>query len=170
MSASTATYTSSYTVADIKRVFDRFAADYAMIGATTGLHERVIVDRNIAQIKVFAEAQYLYDIDITLYDADGKELQAAQFRVSDSATSWTNQQPGNNFWPATPGGRLQITVSFNKKWRDLTPQQRDDFNKAHGIAWGTNNSDLSHPTLVKSLDRRYASNGYGIEKNLFEAV
>jgi hypothetical protein len=170
MSATTGSYTGSFTVADIKRVFDRFTADYAMIGASTGLHGRPTVDSNIAQIKVFAEAQYLNDIDITLYDASGKELQAAQFRVSDSATSWTNQQPGNNFWPATPGGRLQITVNFNKKWDNLTSQQREDFRKANGINWGTNNSDLSHPTLVKSLDRRYVSNGYGIEKNLFKAL
>jgi len=170
MSTGTSTYSASYTVADIKRVFDRFAADYAMIGASTGLHDRGVVDRNITQIKVFAEAEYLYEIDITLFDVAGKELQAVQFRVSDSATSWSNQQPGNNFWPATPGGRLQLVVSFNSKWDKLSQQQRDDFRTAKGIAWPTNTNDLSHSTLVKALDRRYVSNGYGIEKNVFKAV
>jgi hypothetical protein len=170
MSIGTGTYEATFTVADIKKVADRFAADYTMISQATGLHTRANVDKNTAEIKIYAEAQYLHDIDITLLDAAGKELRAAHYKISDSASNWSGQQPGNNMWPSTPAGRLRITVNLNKKWFALTPAQRDEFNKKNGIAWGIGTDDLSHPTLVKEFDRRFASNGYGMEKNIFKAV
>ena len=170
MSIGTGTYTATYTVADIKKVIDRFAADYAMIGQATGLCTREVIAKHVADIKIYAEAEYVAEIDITLFDASGKELQAAQYRVSDGATSWTNQQPGNNMWPETPGGRLRVTLTLNKKWFALDKAARDGFERRNGLTWPEVNSDLSHQSLVKQFDRRYASNGYGMEKHIFKAL
>ena len=171
MSTGSGTYEATYTVADIKKVVDRFAADLAMIGQATGLRTREQVLKTVGEIKIYAEAEYIKEIDITLFNTAGKELQAAQYKVSDSAGSWTNHQPGNNVWPATPGGKLQITITMNKKWfADLTPEQRDEFDRRHGLTWPERNTDLTHQTLIRQFDRRYVSNGYGMERNIFKAV
>jgi hypothetical protein len=170
MSTGTGTYEATYTVADIKRVVDRFAADYAMIGQATGLRTREQVAKIISEIKIYAEAEYLHEIDITLFDAAGKELQAAQYRISEAATGWTNQQPGNNMWPATPGGSLRVTISMNRKWYALTQAQQDEFDRRQGLAWPARPTDLTHQGLVRQFDRRYVSNGYGMEKHIFKTA
>lgn len=170
MSIGTGTYEATFTVADIKKVVDRFAADYAMIGEATGLRAREFVVKQVAEIKIYAEVGYLEQIDVTLFDAAGKELQAAQYRVSDAATGWINQQPGNNMWPATPGGRLRITLTMSKKWFALNQAQQEEFDRRHGLVWPDATTDLSHQTLIKQFDRRYVSNGYGMEKHIFKSV
>jgi hypothetical protein len=170
MSTGTGTYVATFTVADIKKVVDRFAADYAMIGQATGLRTREQVAKVVSDIKIYAEAEYLEEIDITLFDAAGKEMQAAQYKVSDSATGWTNQQPGNNMWPATPNGKLRVTISMNKKWFALTQAQRDGFDQRNNLVWPDRTTDLTHQTLVKEFDRRYVSNGYGMEKHIFKTL
>lgn len=170
MSTGTGTYEATFTVADIKKVVDRFAADYMMIGQATGLHSREAVDKNVADIKIYAEAGYLHEIDITLFDPAGKELHAVQYKVSDAAGGWMNQQPGNNMWPATPGGKLRIILIMNKKWIDLGRAQQDEFERRRGLVWPNSTTDLTHQTLAKQFDRRYVSNGYGMEKNIFKAA
>jgi hypothetical protein len=170
MSTGTGTYEATFTVADIKKVVDRFAADYWMIAQVTGLRTRETVDKQVAEIKIYAEAQYLHAVDITLFDAAEKELQAAQYKVSDAATGWTNQQPGNNMWPVTPGGKLRITLTMSKKWFDLNQAQQVEFDRSNGLVWPDTNKDLTHQTLTKQFDRRYVSNGYGMEKHIFKAV
>ena len=44
----TATRTNTFTVVDVRKVIDNFAADYVMIGQSTGLRSRTIVDRDVA--------------------------------------------------------------------------------------------------------------------------
>jgi ABC-type uncharacterized transport system auxiliary subunit len=170
MSPGTVTYEATYTVADIKRVVDRFAADYAMIGQATELQTREQAAKLVSEIKTYAEEEYLREIDVTLFDAAGKELQAAQYKVSESASGWINQQPGNNIWPATPGGILRVTLTLNKRWYALTQTQRDEFNRRYGLDWSSRATDLTHQTLIRQFDRRYVSNGYGMEKNIFKAI
>lgn len=170
MSTGTGTYEATFTVADIEKVVDRFAADYAMIGQATGLRTREQVAKVVSEIKVYAEAEYLEKIDITLFDSVGKELQAAQYKVSESATGWTNQQPGNNMWPPTPVGKLRVTITMNRRWFALTQEQRDDFDRRHGLVWPDRTTDLTHQAMIRQFDRRYVSNGYGMEKHIFKAI
>jgi|SRR6478735_7153372 len=170
MSTGTGTYEATFTVADIKKVVDRFAADFAMMGEATGLRTREQVAKLVTEIKIYAEAEYLQEIDVTLLDAAGREMRAAQYKVSNSATGWTNQQPGNNMWPAMPGGRLRITLVMNKKWSELNQTQRDEFDRRNGLVWPDRPTDLTHQTMIKEFDRRYVSNGYGMEKNIFKAL
>jgi len=170
MSTATGTYEATYTVADIKRVVDRFAADYAMIGQATSLRSREDSDKHVGDIKIFAEPGYLTQIDVTLLDAAGKELQAVQYKISDNTVGWTNQQPGNNMWPVTPGGALRITLSMSKKWGDLGQTQQEGFKRRWGLDWPSAATDLTHQTLTKQFDRRYVSNGYGMEKNIFRPL
>jgi hypothetical protein len=140
-----------------------------MICQATGLRSREEADRHVADIKIFAEPGYLTQIDVTLFNAAGKELQAVQYKISDAAAGWTNQQPGNNMWPTTPGGTLRVTLSMNKKWFDLGQTQQDEFKRRRGLDWPSAQTDLTHQTLSKQFDRRYVSNGYGMEKNIFKA-
>ena len=171
MSTGSRTYeaTNEYTVADIKRVVDRFAADFYMIGMATGLRTREQIAKTVSDIKIYAEAEYLQSIDVTLFDTGGSEVKAVQYRVSNNAGGWTNQQPGNNLWPYSPTGTLKITISMSTSWFKLTEAQRIRFDEFNGLTWPDGNRDLSHSTLIKQFDRQYASNGYGMEKNIYGA-
>jgi len=170
MSTATGTYEGTYTVADINRVVDRFAADYGMIAEATGLRTRQEIDKHVSDIKIYAAAKYLVEIDVTLFDKSGKEIQAAKYKVSDAASGWTNQQPGNNMWPRTPDGHLLLTLKLSDKWVSMGQEAREEFHRENGLNWSPCSRNLTHQTLTGQLDRRYVSNGYGMEKLIFKAV
>ncbi len=164
----TETYTSTYTVADIRRVLDNFAADFAMIAQATGLRSRENVDDVVADLKSMADSGYLAEIHITLYDAAKLEMKAAKYAVSTRAEGWLTQLPANNLWPRTPGGELAIGVLHTKKFTSLDQSFRSAFLQRLRRAWGPTNMDFNHSQLVGAFDRRYASNGWGMEKHLYQ--
>src|SRR5438552_15393892 len=95
----TGTHTTTYTVADIRKVVDNFAADFSMIGQATGLYSRERVAWVVSDLKIFAEYRYLIDVNLILKDAAGRQVRAAVYRVFESAIGWTSERPGNNLWP-----------------------------------------------------------------------
>jgi hypothetical protein len=166
MSTATATVTRSYTVVDIRRVLDAFVADLAMISNATGLMSRGYLEQLLADIKVYAEHGYISDIHIMLCDAAGDELRGRRYRVFTDASDWTSQLPGDNLWPRTPSGELSVVLAYSAEWRALGGDGQARFKQAAGflLNWGPSNHDTSHPGLVASEDRRYSSNGWGLER------
>ena len=162
----TATRTNTFTVVDVRKVIDNFAADYSMIGQSTGLRSRGIVDRDVTDLKVFAESKYLLALYLLLKDANGVELRGARYQVSESATGWQSQRPGNNLWPKTAGGSLSIVATLSNAWWILSEADRDAFKKRNGMEgrWGTSSVDTSFSSLSTVQAQRYASNGYGLER------
>lgn len=162
----TVTRTNTFTVVDVRKVIDNFAADYVMIGQSTGLRSRTIVDRDVADLKVFAESKYLIVLCVLLKDANGVEIRGARFQVSESATGWQTQRPGNNLWPKTPGGSLSIVATLSAAWWNLSEAERDAFKKRNGMEgrWGITSVDTSFSSLNNVQAQRYASNGYGLER------
>ncbi len=166
MVMSTGTQTTTYTVTDVRRVLASFAADFAMIAQATGLRSRDNVAAIVADLRAFAEAGYLIGAHLILWDAAGKKLRAAQYTASTSAVGWANQQPGNNLWPRTPGGNLQVIGTLSGDWWALDETAKARVREAWGIAyaWGYTDTDTSHRGMTAETDRRYASNGYGLER------
>ena len=168
MSTQTQTQSQTFTVADIKRVLDNFAADFGMISQATGLQTREFVDNAVADLKEFAAAGYLKEIHLTLFDANGAQIRAARYAISTAAAEWISQLPGNNLWPRTPGGRLNVTAVWSQKYAALDEAGRTRFRQRLHTSWGPSSVDISHSSLVGSFDRHYVSNGWGLEKQNYQ--
>jgi len=163
----TESLTQTYTIADIGKVIDCFAADLDMTSQSTGLLTRDLVKQYAADVKAMAQSGYLLEANIVLKDSAGNVIRAAKYEVNTDAASLTASRPGNNRWPATPGGELSIVVRNSQKWRDLTDSQREAFNGTLNISWVSSSTDLSFPGLTRYADRNYVSNGWGVTKSVF---
>jgi hypothetical protein len=159
--------TETYSVADIGKVIDCVAADLDMNSQSTGLLTRDQVKNYAADVKALAQKGYLVEANIVLLDSTGAPIRAAKYEVSTDASTLTAQRPGNNRWPSTPSGQLSIVVQYSQKWRNLTDAQRAAFKQGLSTGWTTSNTDLSFPTLTRSADRNYVSNGWGVTKSVF---
>jgi len=162
------TQTESYTIADIAKVIDCVAADLDMMAQSTALMTWETARRSAEDVKLMAQKGYLIDANIVLEDATGTVIRAAKYEVAINATILTAQRPGNNLWPRTPGGQLYVVVRYSQKWRDLTDTQRTAFSKDLKITWSASTTDLSFPSLTRSSDRSYVSNGWGVTKSVFK--
>jgi hypothetical protein len=165
--SSTGTLTQTYSVADIGKVIDCIAADLDMNSQSTGLLTRDLVKMCAADVRTLAQKGYLLEANIVLYDPSGEPIRAAKYEVSTDASTLTAQRPGNNLWPRTPSGQLSIVVRYSQKWRDLTEAQRVAFGQTLSTGWTTSNTDLSFPSLTRSADRNYVSNGWGVTKSVY---
>lgn len=165
----TGTQTNTYTVTDVRHVVASFGADFSMISQATGLWESEDVRQIVADLKGFAEAGYLEGLHLILWDVYGTKLRAANYTVSTSAASWSNDRPGGNLWPRTPGGRLQVIGTLSSDWWAMDGAAKDDVRERYGIvnAWRLTDTDTSHAGMGSNTDRRYASNGYGIERTVY---
>jgi hypothetical protein len=165
---STESSTQTYTIADIGKVIDCFAADLDMTSQSTGLLSRDLVRQYAADVKAMAQRSYLLEANIVLKDSAGNVIRAAKYEINTDAASLTASRPGNNRWPATPGGSLFVVVRNSQKWRDLTDAQRSAFNGALSTSWVSSSTDLSFPALTRSADRNYVSNGWGVTKSVYQ--
>lgn len=161
--------TATYTVVDVRRVLASFAADYAMIAQATGAHSAATVDRINGDLTILAEEGYLRAVDIVLLDASGVTRRAAKYTISTTASGWTTSEPGNNLWPRLPGASLTVIATLSDAWWELSPAQRQQFRERTGLqgSWEPTDVDTTFIGMSRTLDRRYASNGYGMEKVLY---
>jgi Bacterial HORMA domain family 1 len=163
----TESLTQTYTIADIAKVIDCFAADLDMTAQSTGLLTRDLVKQYASDVKAMAQSGYLLEANIVLKDSTGDVIRAAKYEVSTDVSTLTTSRPGNNRWPATPQGDLSVVVRNSQKWRDLTDSQRQAFRATLSTTWTTSNTDLSFPALTRYADRNYVSNGWGVTKTVF---
>ena len=163
----TGTLTQTYSVADIGKVIDCIAADLDMNSQSTGLLTRDQVKSYAADVKALAQKGYLLEANIVLQDSSGAPIRAAKYEVSTDASTLTAHRPGNNLWPRTPSGQLNIVVRYSQKWRALTDAQRAAFSQTLSAGWSPSSTDLSFPSLTRSSDRNYVSNGWGVTKSVY---
>ena len=167
-STATQSQTVSFTVADIGKVIDCFAADLDMNAQSTGLLTWETVQRSAQDVKAMAQKGYLVEANIVLQDASGTVIRAAKYEVATDASILTAQRPGNNLWSRTPGGELYVVVRYSQAWRNLTDTQRAVFAKTLNVIWSSSSTDLSFPGLTRSSDRSYVSNGWGMAKSVYK--
>ena len=162
------TYTTTYTVADIKRVVDSFAADYDMIAQATGLETQNRVTDTVHDIKVLAEQEYVASLNIVLQDKSGSVIKARKYVVSTDASLWSSERPGNNLWPHVANGSLVVVVSYTQKWRNMSAAAKNEFRKNRLlIKWSPSEIDTNYPGLSGRVDRHYASNSYGMKRTTY---
>jgi len=165
--SSTESLTQSFTIADVSKVIDCFAADLDMTSQSTGLLTREVVKRYAADVKSKAQQGYLIEANIVLQNAAGAVIRAAKYEVSTDGASLTANRPGNNRWPATPGGELSIVLQNSPKWANLTDAQKAAFNNTLNVSWVASSTDVSFPALTRTADRNYVSNGWGMTKSVY---
>jgi Bacterial HORMA domain family 1 len=169
MATSSYTSTYTYTVADIKRVLGSFAADFGMMVASAGLVEnwpRSRQDLLVADLVDYANSKYLAEIDVSMW-RDGAELRAARYHVSDSAQGWINERPGSCMWPRTPDATIEVVAVGTSVWKTAPSAERDEFRAGLRLQWGPSDLDISHSGLVQRQDRRFAANGFGLQRAMF---
>lgn len=163
---STGTQTTTYTIADIRKVLDNFAADFFMMAQATGLRSAENVRATVSDLKAFAEAAYLVEVKIFLLDKDGNKLRAAVYKVSESAAGWQTSRPGDNLWPRISDGALWIVATLNDNWWGKQDAGKEAFKKDRGLngSWGITDKDATVTGLASSAGQRYESNGYGLAR------
>lgn len=163
------TYSEShtYTVADVGKVLDCFAADFDGMGQSTGLRTREDTKATAADVKLMAQRGYLSEVNIYLKDASGQTIRAAKYQVLTNAGALTASRPGNYLWPRTAGGQLCVHVTYSEQWWRESANQKAAFIQLLSRPWGTLNLDTSFPMLRRQLDRNYVSNGFGLMKTVF---
>lgn len=165
----TGTQTNTYTATDVRRVVASFGADFSMISQATGLWDTAEVRDIVSDLNAFAEAGYLEKIHLILCNVVGTELRAAKYTVSTSAVSWSNDRPGDNLWPHTPGGSLQVIATMSNEWFAMNEAAQAEARERLGIhySWGATNVSTSHAGMNSNTDRHYASNAYGMERTIY---
>ena len=164
--SNTETYSQTFTIADVGKVIDCFASDLDMTSQSTKLLNRELVTRYAADVKLMAQHGYLLEANIVLKDSSGTIIRAAKYEVATETGSLMASRPGNNMWPATPSGDLRVVVRYTPKWHNLTDAQKQAFRGRLDIGWTNTTIDLSFPTLTRSADRDYVSNGWGMTKSV----
>jgi hypothetical protein len=162
------TVSQTFTVADIGKVIDCIASDLDMNSQSTGLLSRETVKGYATDVRALAQKGYLLEANIVLEDSSGEVIRAAKYEVSTDASTLTAQRPGNNLWPRTPNGNLNIVVRYSAKWHALSDNQRVAFRSNLKITWTPSNTDLSFSTLTRANDRNYVSNGWGVTKSVYK--
>lgn len=160
------TQTRTFTTADIRKVVENFAADFSMMVQFTGIHSREYVSKTVSDLNIFAEFRYLDQVMVMQKDKYGNKLNAAIYRISESAIGWTSERPGNNRWPRTPDGALIVIATMTKAWNDKTDAEKLAFSKERGLnwAWSPTTQDITLIGLNSCVGQKYASNGYGWER------
>jgi HORMA domain-containing protein len=159
--STSSTKTTTYTVADIRKVVENFAADFSMMAQATGLRTRENVQGVVSDLNAFANAGYLEKVTLVLKDSGGNRIRGAVYNISDSATGWKSESPGNNLWPYTPGGALNVTATLSDAW--WGKDDKDAFIALLNGTWPSG-SGTSLAGMSSSAGQKYASNGYGWER------
>ena len=170
--SATGTVSKTFTTVDIRKVVENFAADASMMAQSTGLASRDFIGKVVADLNKFAAARLLVSVKIMLKDAQGIKLCAAVYQVSEAAVGWVSERPGNSLWPRTPDGSLHINATFTEGWWQKSAAQKEAFVKEHGLhwPWDPTTEDLSLVGLTVSAGRKYASNGYGLQRNDYSTL
>ena len=158
--------THTFTMADVGRVLDCFAADFDGMGQSTGLRSRDDT-KAVEGIGTHGAEPLLDKVNIYLKDATGTIIRAAKYQVNSNAGTLTASRPGNYLWPRTSSGQLCVHVTYTDAWWKLSELQKDNFKARLCRPWGTLNLDTSFPMLIRVFDRNYVSNGFGLQKTLF---
>lgn len=161
--STTATKTTTFTVADIRKVIENFAADYTMIGEITGLRTRDYVSKDIADLTQFANDGYLVRVTLYQLDKDGNPLNVSVYEVSESAAAWKTGNPGGNLWPVVSGSSLQLIATLTDAWFAKSDASQQQYVKDKGLhgSWAKSGKSMSLAGLKSSEGQKYASNGYG---------
>lgn len=160
-------YSSTYSVIDVRKVWDQVRADFRMAAQSTGLLTIDFVDKTIRDVVTLAEKAYLTKVHVHLHTARGTPVRGRTYAISEDASTWAADRSGSMLWPKTPGGNLGLTVNYSQIWWGLSDAERDKFESDLELPWSTSDIDTSFSGLVGVSDRSYASKAYGVSSRSF---
>lgn len=164
----TSTYTQSYTVVDVRRVLSKFAAELGMFAESTGLWTADYAARIAGDARAFAESGFLESASVCLRDRDRRVVRAERYDVNTDAGALTGSRPGDAVWPRTPDGELTVVLSYTQAWHALAPERKEKFRQDHlSVSWVTSEIDTQFPGLVRTANRNFASNGFGLVRSSY---
>lgn len=158
--SSTRTATRTYTEIDVEKVMTRVGTDIKMIADSTRGWDAATTANCVHDVQELAVAGYLEAVDLTLLDA-GREVKAARFVVSESASGWTNQRPGDALWPRLANSELRIVLIYNASYdaeahRKMASKLKNNWTPCLG--------NVDHGSLQRGGNRSYASSSYGVQR------
>ncbi len=160
-------YSSTYSVADVHKVWDQVRADFRMAAQSTTLLTTAFVDITMRDVVKLAEKRYVSQVHIYLNTVNGAPVRGRTYTVSEDAAGWTADRSGSMLWPKTTGGTLGLVVTYSQAWWDLSDAQRLAFQSKLESTWSRSNIDTSFSGLSGASGRSYASNAYGVQSRSF---
>jgi hypothetical protein len=162
----TSTCTSTYTVTDIRKVFESCEADLRIIARRTGKWNVDYTEKVIHDIVKMAENYFLKSVDIVLQNSSGTAIRAAKFVVNANGTATSGDRAGLNDWIEIPNTSLTVILSYTSDWNNLTGDQKNKFMTENDfqISWVNSNIDNTFPNLNKEFGQLYASKGFELQK------
>jgi hypothetical protein len=158
------TSSSSYTVADIEKVVNRFSTDLLMIADSTKAIPQEKARTYARDVERLVKKGYLNSVDVTLLDFFGTEVRAVTYQVNTDADSLTSSRPGGVLWPNTTGGTVRLILHYNDTYDDSA---REAMRTALETPWVPTSVDTSHASLRAGTGRDYESNGFGMQRKDF---
>lgn len=162
---STSSYTSSYSVVDVRKVMDQLHADMRMIAQSTGLRTQSSVDITVGDIIKFAERGYLKHVQIRLVYANGKNAQVWNYEINEDAVGWSSDHAGGNLSNVS-AARMATTIYYSNSWNGLSAAQQASFRATLATGWPDSTDDLSVDHLRVEEERTYVSNSYGVKRSV----
>ncbi len=165
------TQTQTYTVIDIRKTFENFQADIAMIAMRTSKWSQNYVEDICHDVIKLAEAKYLETIDIILMNSSNDvPKRATRFTVDSEGKTMTGDRAGGNTWPNEPNTYLTVVIRYTNSWFALREDERTTFRSNSGfkIGWSGSSIDTSYSHLTKQNGKLYGSKGYELKKENFE--
>jgi hypothetical protein len=158
------TSSSTYTIADIEKVVNRFSTDLLMISDSTKAITQEDARSYARDVERLVKNGYLDSVDVTLLDFFGTELRAVTYKVDTDAGSLTSSRPGGVLWPHTPTGKVRLILRYNASY-DTSAQEA--MRPTLETAWVPTSVDTSHASLKAGTGRDYESNGFGMQRKDF---
>lgn len=165
----TGTKTLTYTVIDIRKTFEGFAADLRMIARRTDKWTMDYVEKLIHDVLQLAESKYLAAVDITLLNTAEVALQAARYRVNEEGKAQSSERPGDNEWKNLPNTHLRMFLHYKPSWAAIGVADQAAYQANYlQLSWTSTSIDTSYRHLNRQGGQLYGSNGYELKKENFK--
>ena len=156
------THTRTYTIVDVRKVFENFHADLRMLAVNTGGMLLETADTLAHDVLLFATKECISAVHIQQTDAAGVVINASKYSVRRD-TTLDSDRPGNNQWPRLTGGTLSvhIVVSDEGEYQGVV-----DSGELAG-SWGPSNASTDYSHMAADEGRVYSSGTYGLRRESF---
>lgn len=156
------TITETYTLTDIRKVFEKFEADLRMLAVRTQAMSLDHAQQFAHDVALMARERCLRYVHVQLRDYYGNLVKVHRYSVQEDILS-DSQRPGGNRWPCLPGGTLHVLVDPSD---NLSLENLKQSGKLK-IAWSPSPLSTNYSGMRSDGARLYSSTGYGLKRDTF---
>ncbi|MDA8001198.1 MAG: hypothetical protein MPL62_07900 [Alphaproteobacteria bacterium] len=158
------THTHTYTVVDVRKVFENFHADLRMLAVNTGGMSLQSAENLAHDVLVFATENCIRAVHIQQLDAAGDVQNASKYSVRTDATG-DSDRPGSNQWPRVYNARLIVLIEYTDA--DAAKIQQLQASGRLKDIWCAASTSTDYSHMHGREGRTYSSNGYGLKRESF---